>query len=792
MNSMFTRLLLISLFLVAQPALAQVGGIIIEVTNIDQRVVSGATVTVEARDGARRSQPTADDGTVTFLDLETGFYRVSASAPDMNPVAEPAVRVVRDKTVPVELQLTARSAEIQEVTVVANSVRIDSYGAASTTYFGREDLRSAVGSGSDVLRAFDGAPGVFSTGEFANFTVRGLGPRDNLFLVDEFPYDKVVHFDESLGELDDVGGGGRYSVFAPNIIGGAEFSPGGWSAAFGGRNAALLKLDVARGNPSPSASLRLDPAGGELIYDGPSGLREDTSVIFTARRFDFSNLFDLIGEGAIGEPVLTDVILKTHTDINANNELEFLLLYTPEEFTRGVENVLESEGFEERELATSEQDSMLLGLTHRYRFGAAAEWSNRFYFRESDKISASGEAFPFSNPQSLTTEQIPVRENILTLEEREEELGWRSDLKVDNSFGVFSAGLRLVNLDLGYSTVLDGNWIRYEYRSDDFRPVANQRYIELTPELTNSQLQTSVTQTAAFVEQLFEFGRLDVRLGLRQEFDEISDDNYLAPRLAANYYLTPSTRISATAGSFYQSPRYLDRARDARNAALANERIDHYSLGVSHNISSDWNLLVEAYYRELDDLVVDADIVTGLSGNAGTGTSYGVDVVVNRYFAGGWSANAAYSYNNLTLDDNDGGGEYPGDNNFEHIFTVGGRWEINERWQVGARWKYASGRPADAFVVYEDVLAESGGPLRYSREFITNNTERLDDFNVMNVRVDYRRPVGPVDAVAFVDVINLFGTSQTDQLDFNEVTGEVLANEGGAFPLIGLRFEKTW
>ena len=92
-----------------------------------------------------------------------------------------------------------------------------------------------------------------------------------------------MHFDATLGEDEDVGGGGRFSIFAPNVIAGAEFSPGGWEAAYGGRAASLLKLDVAGGNPSPSASFRYDLAGFEVGYDGPLGIGEDATVLVSAR-----------------------------------------------------------------------------------------------------------------------------------------------------------------------------------------------------------------------------------------------------------------------------------------------------------------------------------------------------------------------------------------------------------------------------------------------------------------------------------------------------------------------------
>jgi hypothetical protein len=99
-----------------------------------------------------------------------------------------------------------------------------------------------------TFRALDVLPGVVATGEFSNFSVRGNGPRDNLITVDGIPFDKVVHFDESLGEQEEIDGGGRYSIFAPNVIGAARFSPGGWRASEGGKNGSLLELELAEPN----------------------------------------------------------------------------------------------------------------------------------------------------------------------------------------------------------------------------------------------------------------------------------------------------------------------------------------------------------------------------------------------------------------------------------------------------------------------------------------------------------------------------------------------------------------
>jgi outer membrane cobalamin receptor len=313
----------------------------------------------------------------------------------------------------------------------------------------------------------------------------------------------------------------------------------------------------------------------------------------------------------------------------------------------------------------------------------------------------------------------------------------------------------------------------------------------LTPDNINSAFVASETNYSAFAEQIFELGAWDVRMGLRYDRDGFAGESLISPRAAANWRMSPTTRLSATAGVFYQSPRYLVRAANPDNFDISNERITHFSIGVEHDFGRNWRLLVEPYYQQLDDLVVAEGRASGRVTNDGEGTNYGVDVVLSRFFDNGWSANATYSYNNARYDDNDGSGKYDADFNRPNFFSVGGSWEINERWKIGARWKWAEGRPTDDFVVNEDVLGP-GQPLRYSKELTATNALRLDDYHSLNIRVDYRRPVGPVDLVAFVDIINVYGGPGTNSQEFNPRRGVNIVEEEEAFPIIGIIFERTW
>jgi hypothetical protein len=751
------------------------------------RPLSNAKVTITEREtDSAQTLETDAQGRILVEQLDPGLYTVNITKAGFDSIYEPSVRVITRKNSRIEFELGIPL--LQEVVVQARP--IDASASPSSTYLDREALRSAVGGGADPLLSLDGLPGLASASEFASFSVRGRGPRDNLIFVDEFPFDKAVHFDATLGEDEDVGGGGRFSIFAPNVVSGAEFSPGGWGPAYGGRAASLLKLDVADGSPSPSASLRLDLAGNEVGYDGPLGITEDATVLFSARRLDFGDFFEDIEELDIGNPVLRDIIVKSAVPINPSNTMEVLLIDTRETYTRDVSHVFESPNFEDASLFDFEQDSDLYGLTLRSLIGEDAVLTNKVYHRASNKISAEGEAFPDLVPAGSPASSFPVREDILTVTEDETEVGWRSDFATVNRWGPFNAGVQLTRIDLDYSTVLDGDWIRYVYDADDTRPDPAQRFIVLTPETIDASLSRKATSYAGYVDQVFKRGSWDLRTGIRLERDGLTDESLVSPRLRANWQPNRSFRYFATAGIFHQSPRFLDLAANEANT-LENEKVTHASVGLEYFLNDSWSVLTEAYYQDLENLVVDLDRASGTFANIGDGTSYGFDVVVKGTIREGLYASATYSYNDAEVDRKDGRGAVADEFSREHVATLGLTWEITDRWKVAARYKYLSGRPEDAFIIHEDVLGP-GQPLRYSRETTERGAGRKDGYGVLNARVDYRRAFGPIDVTVFLDVINVTSSASTDDTEFDYRRGVNVKDDSEAEPLIGLRLDYAW
>src|SRR5690606_15581924 len=216
--------------------------------------------------------------------------------------------------------------------------------------------------------------------------------------------------------------------------------------------------------PSPVGSLRRYLGSAELLYLGPSGFPDNSSFLRQITRFYFRQFYELNEEESLDGSMCPDVISNTHTRLDEDDELEFLAIYAPEEYTRNTRHIIapleENEDIEDVTLQNEDQDLALIGATWRRRFGDDGEWTNRLYYRESDRVSTEGEAFPDLVPPETPADQVPVRERLLTVKEKEAEFGWRSDVSFGNGLGIFRAGLHLTSNDLDYSTQLREDWIR--------------------------------------------------------------------------------------------------------------------------------------------------------------------------------------------------------------------------------------------------------------------------------------------------------------------------------------------
>jgi hypothetical protein len=752
-----------------------------------QQPIIGANVTVM---GTTFGAATDGEGRFKIAGLEESVYKLRTSFLGYLPVVTTDVRVVRNKTTSLSIELAEDYIRSEEITVTVDPFLVDKQSPVSNYTYSREEINRSPGAAGDIFRAMETLPGVSSSGgEFSAFSVRGASPRDNIVLVDNIPVDRVTHFDG--GSEEQEAEGGRFSVFAPKVIDEAKFQAGGFPARYGGKNASFVDLKVKEGNRENfTLNGSFDLIGWEINYDGPSYVNDNTSVLVSARHQNFKGILEMTGQKDLGDPSFTDIIVKTTTDLGPSHRLSFLGIVAPEKFDRTLDHVYESEDDAQTELQRLREEKYVAGLNWRFLTGVSSFLHTTAYFKARTSSFTLGRAYTDAPGGGTLPKDLASSREVFFFDGKESEFGLKSSFT--QTFGrnlTFITGIELASTGLDYHRTQNGRDTLYTYDQNDYRPDQNSFVVIRRPEDVNLQFNKSRMSYAAFVDNSIAIGNsLVINPGVRYERSEFNKKNYVSPRLSASYAFTPVTRLSFATGVYYQPPDPSLLADDARNTSLLDERAVHAILGVSHYMSGDVRLTVEAYYKNLDNLVVWPDRSSQVRTNQGEGWAAGVDVSLLRRFVDNWYGQVSYSYAQAKRNDHDGNGWYNTDFNQPHIFSILAGYELNSEWSFSAKWKYATGRPADEYIIHENVFNDPAF-VRYSKEITRNNGRRLDDFHTLNVRVDYRKQFGRIALVSFIDVLNLYNRLNVNEERFFEKTGAIDKKGFRITPTIGVKLE---
>ena len=734
------------------------------------------------------------DGSFELPGLREDLYKLEISHIGYNTHIATDVRIIRGKTLDLrDISLEAAVIAGDEVTVAAGYFVEDRERPVSNHQYHREEIRRAPGTGGDIFRALAILPGVSSSGgEFSAFTVRGASPRDNIILVDGIPFDKVAHFEG--GSEQDEAQGGRFSIFVPGLINEAKFQSGGFPARFGGKKASYLGLQVKEGNRnSPTVDGRYDLLGWEVNYDGPSYVAANTSVILSARSEDFERILDMIDEVEGGYPRLTDVVVKTTTDLSARNKVSLLGIFAPEKYDREVRHVLATKVPEELDAALwdVEEERYLLGLNWRLLTGSSGFLQTTAYYRGNRRDFIFGRAYPrLVDGLPSQNDPVPVRSDIFGEHQKENEVGLRSMLthKLDRDTEVV-AGFELSRVALDFQLQQNEIDTLYTFDSRDLRPDQDSKFVVVRPEFVSSAYDDSKINAAGYAEMSRTVAEaLTLNPGVRYEYSQFNGASTLSPRLSASYSMTPKTRLSFATGVYYQNPQFGDVAVAPANNKLRNEKAYHLIAGVAHYLQKDVRLTTEAYYHSFDNLVVRPDRASELRTNQGTGWTRGIDVSLVKRLVMRSYGQVSYSFNQSRRDDGNGDGEYDSDFNQPHILTLLAGYQPSKEWTFSAKWKYATGFPTTAFIVHNNVHGDAS-LLRFSQEITADNTDRIDPHHGLNIRADYRKQLGRLALVGFLEIINIYDRLNVNFERFVPETGRIEKYGTGVLPTIGLRLE---
>lgn len=744
--------------------------------------------------GTTRGAATDLDGKFTIKELDENIYKLRFSFVGYASHIETEIRVIRGKTTTVkEIELSESAASLDSVVVSAGYFSSDNVTPTTNYTYSREEIRRNPGSAGDVFRAIETLPGVSgSGGEYSAFAVRGGSPRDNIVLIDNIPFDKVSHFDWGPSEEAEAQGG-RFSIFTPGLIDEANFQAGGFAAKYGGKNASFVDLKLKEGNKeSFTAYGSYDLLGWEVNYDGPTHALNNTSLLFSARNIDFKRLLDMLDRKDEGTPSLTDVIVKTTTELSPKHKLSLLGVYAPEKFDRTLENVFAAKDRNYQPfIGWREETKYLGGANWRWLTSASSFWENTFYYKRTDIDFNSGRAYTDPiNGVTPTKETAATRRDYRTINNSDYQTGWKSQFTfIPSAISTIQTGVEVYQVRFDYNTNQKGLDTLFVFDKNDYRPDPAKNYIIADPRYVNSVSVGNKLNVNAFADYKYDVtNQLTVMPGVRYEYNGFNDKGYVSPRFSASFQLSERTKLNAATGVYYQTPELRLIAMNSQNAFLENERAIHYIVGVTTYFSDDIKFTAELYRKDFRNLIVHPDRSTQLRGNAGTGYAQGIDFGLIKKFSNQWYGQVNYSYSANKRNDNDGNGEYNGDFSQPHVFNILLGYELNKEWSFSAKWKYATGRPKDSFIVHKNIFNDPNF-VRYSKEITGNNNQRFDDFQTLNLRIDYRLQFGWLALVTFLDVLNLYDRLNVSEEQLNEITGTIKKSGFQIIPTFGFRLE---
>ncbi len=781
-------------------------------------------------------------GRYEIKDIEPGNYKVKYSAVGYLSKTED-VTIVAGRTLELNVKLRQTVIEVGQVEVRSDRYQEQRDARTSLINLNPRNAKILPGAGEDVFRTLQSLPGVLAPNDFSSqLIVRGSGPDQNLIIMDDVevfnPYRLY----------------GVVSMFNPDAVSNVSLITGGFPAKYGDRLSAVLDVTNREGTTSKTigGSLNASIVSANLVLEGRNPFSLKGSWLFNSRR----TYYDLIIEPFVKNAGLVDesTTFPNFYDfqgklvIGPYNGHKFLLNGI---ISRDGVNVISGEN-------RDTPDSIgIFNITRNdiasfaWHYAPGHNLLNKVvisYYKNSGTTDFDSEILDPSLNRSSFEDVIPdtLAPYLLNF----------------NFNGEFS--YRKYSIDDKFTYFLNDHRIEAGVGFDRMQTTINFKF-DLDPEIeaifaANPQFRSVLSDLKdvktydryrAYLQDNFKlFDRFYFQPSLRFDYYDILQKVYLAPRVGISYALDDITTIRAMWGVYYQSPGYeklrdqgvLYDLSDRYTHRLSAENAMHYVLGIERWLSGEWNLKVEGYYKDFNNLyiqkvvsgsryvtepipgkdprytsgwvlpaVVNGDSTTQIPINGSNGESYGIELflakknVWNNSPLSGW-----VSYSFAIANRYENGIEYPFRFDQRHTVNVVLNYKINSWLELGVRWQYGSGFPFSepAGIKPRIVLKDQNldgvpeTPVIATRKSLSNpNSEGqvIYDIDFGNRKLNSRKPIyhrldvrlnafanyWGLDWVFYLDVINVYNRSNIIAYDYYVTDNLTLGREPTTmFPIL--------
>lgn len=771
--------LLTAMFLMTNVSFGQDQGVIVgRVTDSEtQEPLIGVNVLVA---GTPSGAVTDETGRFELRTLRPGLYRLEFSyiGYETLKLTDIAVNTVRPSEVTAQMKSTA--IEGQEVVVTAGYFVEDNKAQTSTVGLSKEEIRRFPGGFEDVVRTISTLPGVaINTGQGRNdLIVRGGGPSENLFIVDNIEVPNINHFGSqgsSSGSLSFIN-----LDFVDNVI----FSTGGFGAQYGDKMSSILSLDLAPGRRDRLGAKGLISATQYgLNVEGP--VTDNGSFIFSARRSYLDLIFKAAGLPFV--PVYTDYNLVAQYEPSPREKITVLGF-------AALDDV-------DRDLSTPENrlfNAAIMDNTQRQWIGGVnyRRLINNGYMDIT--LNSNLNQFRFAQANAHLVQYFRS-----DADEREIALKIQPYIKLTKQIGMFSG--------LSVKAITNKNTTTFADTIYNRSGNAISRAILGLPAV-NTTDRTGV-KGAAFTEMKWTLTeKFRMNAGLRLDYYSYLDQPaYLAPRLTLEYAVTNRLKTKLSAGEYYQSPAnvWLNNPLNSQLKALRNTMT---IVGWDYLLRDDLKLSMEGYQKAYTDLptgtipgvndyLVITNTGTGFGGSEddfqafgyaplrsnGTGQAYGAEILLQKKYSSipsYYQASLSYGKSEYTAGN---GRTYPGQWDQRWIFNLSGGYKFNRDWELSAKYRYFTGVPYTPVYKPADNPINPGEISNLPSEYLS---ARLSDGHQTDVRLDRYFYLSSWTAILYIDIQNVFNYQAQMRPNYDFRTNTVMDRSAiGILPSIGINAE---
>lgn len=693
------------------------------------------------------------DGNFRLENVVPGFIRLEVSSLGYKTkiTGEFMVNTAAERTENVGLEVV--STTLEQVTVKASPYRKTSESPVSLQRIGIAEIEKNPGGNRDISKVVQSMPGVLSSPAFRNdFVVRGGGPAENRFYLDEVELPNLNHF------ATQGASGGVVSIVNIDFVKEVNFYSGAFPANCGNMLSSMLDFHQIEGNPD---RIKVRATVGATDYglslDGP--LLPKTTFIASARRSYLKMLFGIIGLPFL--PVYNDFQFKTVTRFNKKNELTLLGIgaYDVNHLNTDMKDPDDNQKYLLNWLPESKQWSYTVGATFKH-YGTG--WHHLFVLSRSglhnkiEKYTANDERQP-----KTVDFHSGETENKFRFEHRR---------RGKNGF--------LMNVGAGLEYA--------QYTNTTFRRMFISG--EVTDLNYNRDLNLWKWSLSGQLSRDFLGDRLSLSLGIRADGCDYTGKTanlfrQISPRFSVSWLLTDQWSLNGNIGRYYQLPSYTTLGYANEAGVLLNKQTrtgyigaNHYVAGIEYRPGTTTRITLEGFYKTYDHYPVSLIDSIALANKGtdyvavgdepvkavGEGRAYGLELMLRTQEFYGIVASLAYTwycseFKALDKQLRNTDRYIPSSWDNRHLFSVTATRRIGKNWDLGLKWRYAAGGPYTPYDVETSSRIDAWDARHQPYyDYSRFNTGRLPAFHQLDLRVDRSFFFKKWTLILYADVQNIY------------------------------------